>query len=115
MFAKNYMALFSSFKTDPSVIVSFLGEILNDIQNEGTTEAPITVDDVTRLFHKLEHKKADGLSGAELDHFIYLCKPTVQNARCCYVEINVCSRSHADYFTQFCFIQHSETLEGCFM
>ena len=65
------MALFSSVKTDPSVMASFLGGILNDIQNEGTNEAPITVEDVTRLFQKLKHKKADGLRGAESDHFIY--------------------------------------------
>ena len=73
MFAKKYMymALFSSVKTDPSVMASFLGGILNDIQNDGTNEAPITVEDVTRLFQKLKHQKADGLSGAESDHFIY--------------------------------------------
>ena len=52
-------------------MASFLGGILNDIQNEGTNEAPITIEDVTRLFQKLKHQKADGLSGAESDHFIY--------------------------------------------
>ena len=71
MFAKKYMALFSSIKTDPSVMASFLGGIINDIQNEGTNEVPIKVEDVTRLFQELEHQKEDGLSGAELDHFIY--------------------------------------------
>ena len=72
MFAKKYMALFSSFKTDPSVIDSFLGEILNDIQNEGTTEAPITVDDVTQLFHKLELKKRMALAVLNwITSFIY--------------------------------------------
>ena len=71
MFAKKYMALFSSVKTDPSVMASFLGGILNDIQNDGTNEAPVTVEDVTRLFQKLKYQKADGLSGAQSDHFIY--------------------------------------------
>ena len=71
MFGKKYMALISSFKTDPSVMASFLGGIIKDIQNEGTSEAPITVEDVTRLFQKLKHQKEGGLSGPELDHFIY--------------------------------------------
>ena len=68
MFAKKYMALFSGIKTDPSVMASFLGGILNDIQNEDTNEAPITVEDVTRLFQKLKHKKADGLNFIYASH-----------------------------------------------
>ena len=49
------MAMFSSVKTDPSIMASFLVGILNDLQNEGTNEDLITIEDVTRLFQKLKH------------------------------------------------------------